>query len=750
MNIIQPKRAIILIIYLIVLFVLNYLAFGQWLPETNYKGLWFYTGIASILLGNLLVTPFYTKPVDAISYSVVSLIAIFLVNDWINWDAVDRTIYIVAVSFQLLIVIISFINILTKESQNPIGQKISKTCFILSETFGNQRVVFSVVILYALIVFHRSSINEIFFITIAWILTVVIEPDKHIINLYNRIQRIWYKTTKLEHVGYISAYQMPNMILIKQPEDAYTSFGTIIMYKDSHASLKLGLTLNYVGREEELLLRAIEVDAPNDILKRIKENTSFLGSNFVSYLDFFEQNHEDRNRIQILNKLDELIGIVDDQTNVERLQFEVFHDDEIEIGSIVEAEVNGELVLYQVLDGFTYEDIVAQRNKYGYAKAQAMKIGIWDEKSKRFLPNNWIPKINSPVFLKKTELYKPDIKTIGHFPNTNYKINLKNINELVTHNTAILGILGIGKSMLSIELVERLINENIKVICIDLTNQYAEYLSDFYDIEGETKKLKKLYSLGVEGKSKIRKNVEEGGSINEIKEAIRSDLQTYLNKNNVSNKLKIYNPASFEAWRQDSKPFKDDASMASLTPTEITQLISECTLEICQNHGMTDKARVCLVYEEAHSLIPEWNSVANEGDKVATNGTARAILQGRKYGLGCILITQRTANVTKTILNQCNSIFAMRTFDDTGKNFIANYIGSYYADKLSNLQERHAVFYGKASSCENPVLIRLNDRDEFINVYREEFPPPKIQQADSQNIESENDSQINEGDDLPF
>jgi len=133
---------------------------------------------------------------------------------------------------------------------------------------------------------------------------------------------------------------------------------------------------------------------------------------------------------------------------------------------------------------------------------------------------------------------------------------------------------------------------------------------------------------------------------------------------------------------------------------------------------MVDAARACLVYEEAHSLVPEWNSVASDGDKNATAATARAIFQGRKFGLGCLLVTQRTANVTKTILNQCNSIFAMRTFDDTGKEFLGNYIGSDYARVLPSLKERHAVFFGKASSCDDPVLIRLNDRDKFVESFR--------------------------------
>jgi DNA helicase HerA-like ATPase len=144
---------------------------------------------------------------------------------------------------------------------------------------------------------------------------------------------------------------------------------------------------------------------------------------------------------------------------------------------------------------------------------------------------------------------------------------------------------------------------------------------------------------------------------------------------------------------------------------------------------MTDEARLCLVYEEAHSLVPEWYSVAAEGDKAATATSARAILQGRKYGLGCLLVTQRTANVTKTILNQCNTIFAMRTFDDTGKDFLGNYIGSDYASILPSLQPRHAVVFGKASSCENPVLVRLNDQDGFRQRFRQLNVPRRPQPA---------------------
>lgn len=99
-------------------------------------------------------------------------------------------------------------------------------------------------------------------------------------------------------------------------------------------------------------------------------------------------------------------------------------------------------------------------------------------------------------------------------------------------------------------------------------------------------------------------------------------------------------------------------------------------------------------------------------------GTAKAVLQGRKYGLGCLVITQRTANVMKTVLNQCNTVFALRTFDATGMEFLSNYIGEDYAGVLSTLEDRHAIVFGRASSCKQPVLVRINDHDDFLAAFQ--------------------------------
>src|SRR5205085_12670186 len=104
----------------------------------------------------------------------------------------------------------------------------------------------------------------------------------------------------------------------------------------------------------------------------------------------------------------------------------------------------------------------------------------------------------------------------------------------------------------------------------------------------------------------------------------------------------------------EGRPFQGNANMlARVTMVEVTRIVADTLLDLLQARPRDpddESAVLCLVLEEAHSLVPEWNSATNEAERQSVNGTARAVLQGRKYGYGCLLITQRTASVTKSIL----------------------------------------------------------------------------------------------------
>jgi hypothetical protein len=339
--------------------------------------------------------------------------------------------------------------------------------------------------------------------------------------------------------------------------------------------------------------------------------------------------------------------------------------------------------------------------------------------------------MHAPVFLAAGPRQALDETAIGNLPSTTYPVGLRNIHELVTHNCAILGILGVGKSFLAIELIERMFAEDIKVVCLDLTNQYAVELEEFYDSVAEDKCIARIQAAADQDRENVEDSRSKGGSIENFRKAIHDDLASFISGESGS-RLKIYNPSQLNASIQAGEirnrkigPGNNDwaqvAAFRETTPAEVTRIVTECCLALTQDQ-MRDKAKVCIVFEEAHSLVPEYNNLTVDGDKHAVAGTARAILQGRKYGMGCLLISQRTANVTKTILNQCNTVFAFRTFDDTGMAFLENYLGSDYAHVLPSLEERHVVFFGKASSSENPVLMKVNDREDFKARFRAVHP----------------------------
>ena len=82
-------------------------------------------------------------------------------------------------------------------------------------------------------------------------------------------------------------------------------------------------------------------------------------------------------------------------------------------------------------------------------------------------------------------------------------------------------------------------------------------------------------------------------------------------------------------------------------------------------------------------------------------------LQGRKHGVGLIIIAQRTANVSKTVLTQCNTVICYQAFDETSINFLGNYVGKELVRTLPNLKQYHAIITGKAVKSNVPMIIDL-------------------------------------------
>ena len=109
-----------------------------------------------------------------------------------------------------------------------------------------------------------------------------------------------------------------------------------------------------------------------------------------------------------------------------------------------------------------------------------------------------------------------------------------------------------------------------------------------------------------------------------------------------------------------------------------------------------------LVLEEAHTYL------AKEHTGAATNAVRRIAKEGRKYGVGVMLVSQRPSEINPTILSQCGTIFAMRLANDTDRGQVTgaasdNLKGLF--DMLPILRTGEALIVGEGVSLPMRTLI---------------------------------------------
>jgi DNA helicase HerA-like ATPase len=104
---------------------------------------------------------------------------------------------------------------------------------------------------------------------------------------------------------------------------------------------------------------------------------------------------------------------------------------------------------------------------------------------------------------------------------------------------------------------------------------------------------------------------------------------------------------------------------------------------------------VLLVCEEAHRYVP---SDGAEGFGPTKKVIARIAREGRKYGVGLCLVSQRPSELSSTILSQCNTLFALRMSNERDHAFVRNALPDSAAGLLSALpalRTREAIAVGE-------------------------------------------------------
>lgn len=155
----------------------------------------------------------------------------------------------------------------------------------------------------------------------------------------------------------------------------------------------------------------------------------------------------------------------------------------------------------------------------------------------------------------------------------------------------------------------------------------------------------------------------------------------------------------------------------SLVPAEvvhiITAVIARMTLEALQryrrlNHGKT--LPTVLVMEEAHTFIKRYKDDAENQNSatICCQVFEKIAREGRKFGLGLVLSSQRPSELSPTVLSQCNSYLLHRISNDRDQELVHKLVPDNLRGLLRDLPSlppRHAILLGWAS--ELPVLVQM-------------------------------------------
>lgn len=639
------NRFAILIILISLFTVIHYFLKGTLLPTTDTKDIWFYSGLGAMLFSLLFIEPYFTSPKNVLTNSLPLLLVFLAIKNnyanYIIWWCIFGFISLMAIS-SIISVVLSECG-KNKSEQSKIN-KISNYIKTVVVFLGQGKILYSIVFTSTLILYYGNDKQSSIYALIMfvfWFFIILINPK----NLNNSFP-IKKQNKNIDEIGEIFAVQSNKIYLVKVFDDKKNvEKFTAIHFINNQSKYCRGFIFDIYELNNQQWAKICVLQ------DNLQDKSLNLNSNIICKYE----------KTDLESSIDNFVGIVVENSNILKINFEYSKKKrDLEEGDLLEIKIGNKTIFYQVTNGITNSEILETKNKSGFIKGEAIQLGEWDNEELDFKKFGWVVDMYSPIF-KVSNIEKcpnkfvyPEYK-LGVIPKTNIP-SVINLHDAISHHIALIGVTGSGKSFLAREIIKEL-TQDTKIICVDFTGEYAEKFKNL-----------QTYKFDNKNKDEINNFVQSNKNIGMF------DLPSISNTKDV---------------------------LAQ------TQSFIEAVFEYAKNQQT--KQQICLVLEEAHTIVPETSFLGDLGDygssKALVNKMGQVALQGRKYGVGLMVIGQRTANISKTILTQCNTMICFQAFDDTNFNFLGNYIGKDLASTLPTLKKYHAVISGKAVKSNLPLII---------------------------------------------
>lgn len=644
---------------MLLLLGLVWLHTGSLVPPSGGGSIWFHAGLFTLFVGRFITEYRFTKPNDVL----LNCLAVFVATSTLSSPPLPG--WWEALRWGSLLLAASAVALSWDRGAELRREEQPWRSFLYQVVIGVGRadVLFSIVFVLALLSYFELGTPETTVFVVAWGLILLVSN----INL-PIIGKIILRSREFPDrkiIGVAHSFIAPSIVFCTHTGDKKPKMHELVGFCQSSvgACHCVGIVIGErsSANETRIAVALIELSIADSQLNE----SSLLVTMSERDRSAYEPPIDDAE----LQRLTKVIGTVAKGTGISQLKFELFGSPKVRAGSMLQVGHQSKPVFYQVFDGIISEEKTVSESARAFVEGEAEQIGSWDTERGGFETHDWVARERAPVFLVDEQTAPPEYTlksneaTIGTIPHSSYSVNV-DVHDFVLYHSAILGVTGAGKSFLTFAMIEECQSKGIKVVCVDPSGDYQRYLHDAVLLPD--------------------------------KAAIKAFLQS-----------------------DDQMVGIIETSSGQVTAVDLAYVAASTCLNWCKETRTPDQVltpvpRVMVVLEEAHLLVPEWNFNPQPNQQALVNRTAQIVLQARKYGLGFLVVSQRTANVTKSVLNQCNTIVSFQAFDETGFDFLKNYMGPFHVRALPNLKPRHCLIVGKASRSRRPLMVHLSEQVRTI------------------------------------
>lgn len=207
-------------------------------------------------------------------------------------------------------------------------------------------------------------------------------------------------------------------------------------------------------------------------------------------------------------------------------------------------------------------------------------------------------------------------------------------------------------------------------------------------------------------------------------EFLLARIRTMLADTRMSSVIRDGDDITLEKWLGDyvGRAPEDEKCVTvidlSLVPAEIMHLVTAVIARMCfeflqryrKLHAKT--LPTVLVMEEAHAFVRRYREDSEDSNvsAICCQVFEKISREGRKFGLGLVLSSQRPSELSPTVLSQCNTFLLHRISNDRDQELVHKLVPDNLKGllrELPSLPSQNAILLGWAS--ELPVMVRMND-----------------------------------------